>query len=366
MAVPDLAALVAHYQQALRLLDWRIDVSYARDLTDSAGRPAWGLCKAIADGKMAKIVIRDPATPPDGISPEEAARHVTETVVHELMHLHFAPFGNRTPAAIVAEEQAVWALAEALVNAKGTPDEPAMARAVMFQVGVAHSRLVGNQDPPRAAAAGDSAMTLDEFLAAAKALGFDGSASIDEVQAKLKGDPEKKDEPAPEEAPPAAAAVVPEEEKPAEAMAAVARLVAITGKSDVGESVREAERWRAVAIDLERREAKLAQEQAILDGVEIRRTVGELVKRGAIGVPLAWSDDKGTVPAPEWVALGVVGLRAMLAKVPAAAKNPALRAPASASDGESLSDRERAMCAEMKIDPKDYAARKPANAKKAS
>jgi hypothetical protein len=32
-SAPDLAALVAHYQRELRLLDWRLDVSYAPGFT---------------------------------------------------------------------------------------------------------------------------------------------------------------------------------------------------------------------------------------------------------------------------------------------------------------------------------------------
>ena len=137
---PDLAALVAHYQRELRLLDWRLDVSYAPDLADVKGRQVWGLCYPVPDNKSARIVIRDPSTPPKGATPEQAAAQVVETVVHELTHLHFAPFGNITPAAIAAEEQAVWALAEALIRAKGTPDEAMYARAMLAQIDASKGR----------------------------------------------------------------------------------------------------------------------------------------------------------------------------------------------------------------------------------
>jgi len=137
---PDLAALVAHYQRELRLLDWRLDVSYAPDLADVKGRQVWGLCYPVPDNKSARIVIRDPSTPPKGATPEQAAAQVVETVVHELTHLHFAPFGNVTPAAIAAEEQAVWALAEALIRAKGTPEEAMYARAMLAQIDASKGR----------------------------------------------------------------------------------------------------------------------------------------------------------------------------------------------------------------------------------
>jgi hypothetical protein len=358
MSPPDLAALVQHYQTSLRLLDWRIDVSYARDLCDHAGNAVWGLCYPVADAKVAKIIIRDPATPPEGASPDEALRQITETVVHELVHLHFAPFGNRAPAAIVAEEQAVWALAEALVQAKGTEAEQNIARSMVARIHGA-ARLVGTNIQPLRAATGDSAMTLAEFMAAAKALGFDDDASLDEVQAKLKGEPAKEEEPASEELPPAAAEVPPpaatEEEKPAEAIAAVARLVAAFGKTDVAETVSDALRCRAIAVDLEKREAKLAKDQAVLDGAEIRRIVGELVKRGTIGVSIAWGDEKGTVPAEQWLGMGVVGMRAMLAKSPATARTAGPKPPA-ADDDLGLTEYEVAMCKRRKIDPAKYAA----------
>ena len=134
MKAPDLPALLAHYQRELRLLDWRVSVSYAPDLADAQGRPVWGLCYPVADNKTARIVIRDPATPPPGASIATAASTVEETIVHELLHLHFAAFGNVTPAAVAAEENAVWALSGALVAARGTPREGTIARAMLAGV----------------------------------------------------------------------------------------------------------------------------------------------------------------------------------------------------------------------------------------
>ncbi len=134
VVVPDLGELVTRYQDLLRLRDWRIDVSYLPDLVDSRGRPVWGLCYPTVDARVATIEIRDPNTPPAGVTPEAAAKQVVETVVHELVHLHFAPFGNASPAEIAAEEQAVWALAEALIRSAGTPEESTIARAMVVAI----------------------------------------------------------------------------------------------------------------------------------------------------------------------------------------------------------------------------------------
>ena len=127
---PDLAALAAEWQVLLRLRDWQIDVSYAPDLCDAAGRPVWGLCSPIVDSKTATIIIRDPATPPDGCTVEQAVAQVEETVCHEMAHLWFSPFDNRYPAEIAAEENAVWAFSGALAKLKSPRNDGTLSRAI--------------------------------------------------------------------------------------------------------------------------------------------------------------------------------------------------------------------------------------------
>jgi hypothetical protein len=130
---PDLDALLARWQKALRLLDWRIAIEYVRDLCAADGDPVYGLCTPCVDNKTAWIRIRDPETPVD--NGRDAVAMVEPVVVHECVHLHFAPWNARSPAEIAAEEQAVWAIAEALVANKDTAEEPAIARAML-----AHTR----------------------------------------------------------------------------------------------------------------------------------------------------------------------------------------------------------------------------------
>lgn len=122
---PDLVALMAELQRDLRLLDWRIEVSYVPNLCTSSGYPVHGLCSHLVDAKRARIQIRDPETPATENDPS-----VEETLVHELVHLHFAPFSGNTQPEIAAEEQAVWAIAEAITNAKTAARRGQIARAM--------------------------------------------------------------------------------------------------------------------------------------------------------------------------------------------------------------------------------------------
>lgn len=133
---PDLQQLVTHYQQLLRLTDWRIRAEYVQNLR-SGENEVWGLCLPVVDSKTARLAIRDPSTPPSGSSVEDAVTQIKETVVHELMHLWFAPFGARSPIEVAHEENAVWALSEALVKAEiGTDQEESLARAMVAKLRV--------------------------------------------------------------------------------------------------------------------------------------------------------------------------------------------------------------------------------------
>lgn len=157
---PDLNALIAELQRELRLQDWRIDVSYVKNLTNGAGYPVHGLCSHLVDAKVASIAIRDPSTPATADDPS-----VEETLIHELVHLHFAPFSGSSSAEIAAEEQAVWALTEALHSAKDASRRAHIARA-MVALG---TRSPGRAAPRLAARKYEAPMDLTMLLAALKA-----------------------------------------------------------------------------------------------------------------------------------------------------------------------------------------------------
>jgi hypothetical protein len=165
---PNLQALVAYWQKALRLLDWRIQAEYVRDLCASEGSPVYGLCSRLVDNKTAYLRIRDPETPiPDGRDPNVT---VERTVIHECAHLHFAAFGTCSPAEIAVEEQAVWAFADALFAHKGTGREEYLARAMRSEISaLAERRRMGG-----------NMMSKETVQAALEALkGGNGDAAIE-------------------------------------------------------------------------------------------------------------------------------------------------------------------------------------------
>jgi len=364
---PDLAALVAHYQRELRLLDWRLDVSYAPDLADSRGRPVWGLCYPTVDAKVATIVIRDPATPPDGATAEQAAKQVVETVVHELLHLHFAAFGTSSPAEIAHEEQVVWAISEALINAKGTPEEAMYARAALVaidrstaKVRAAKAQEKENMLDPKLALEGLKIITAKDAKGAlellnrllASALG--GGAEAEEPAAEEPA----AEEPAAEPMPAARVVVAPGED----ALAALGRAaLALTGVSDPGEAIAEMARRSALAVGVEEREAAVARDRAVLELTERKALVASLVKVGA-ETP-ATSGLASNTLVPRLMSEPIAELRARVAAMTAARPAGAgARVVPGADPLEGLSERERAMCAEMNVDPTRYASDKAARA----
>lgn len=363
---PDLAALVAHYQRELRLLDWRLDVSYAPDLADSRGRPVWGLCYPTVDAKVATIVIRDPATPPDGATAEQAARQVVETVVHELLHLHFAAFGTSSPAEIAHEEQVVWALAEALINAKDTPAEAMLARAAMVAIDRSTAKV-------RAAKAQEKENMLDPKLAleglkivtakdAKGALDLLGRLLASALGGEVPPDPEDAPPPAgdggadetTEPAPAAAAARVVVAPPADESLVALGRAaLALTGVSDPGEAIAEIARRSALAVDLEQREASVARDRAVLELTERKALVASLVKVGA-ETPATSGLATGTL-APRLMSEPIAELRARVAAM-TAARPTAARVVPPTDDPIEATPEVIAKCKAKGVDPKAYLA----------
>lgn len=107
-APPDLDAMVAYWQPLLRLADWDISVGYERHRDGS-------MCSRQVAYKRAKITMQHPIDVQPG-----AYQHDMERVfVHELLHLHFAPFDTENDSPMgIAEEQAVESLARAFVALK--------------------------------------------------------------------------------------------------------------------------------------------------------------------------------------------------------------------------------------------------------
>jgi hypothetical protein len=102
------------WQKRLRLQDWIITASIkrARDLKDdSQACVSWVLTK-----KMATIGIMDSIDyPPDSM----VSQDMEISLVHELLHLHFAPISDMDDESIfqIAEEQAIESISYGLVDA---------------------------------------------------------------------------------------------------------------------------------------------------------------------------------------------------------------------------------------------------------
>jgi phage I-like protein len=186
------------------------------------------------------------------------------------------------------------------------------------------------------------------------------------------GEPDADEAPAAE--PPAemadAPAVDPEEDKKDEVAAAVAasaRLVRLTGKTNLVEAIDEAEVWRQSHVKLEGEIAKLAKEKAAIELGQRKENAIKLTKLGA-ETPATTGLAKGKLckrlldePLDEQNARVAALLAAKGGNLP---KSSTLTPPASAEVDEfqtphgtiKLSADEMKMCAAKKIDPAKYAA----------
>lgn len=166
---PDLAKLLEYWQSLLRLRDWRLDVSYVPNLAAPDGTPCYGLCSPFVDAKEARINIRDPQST-DGVP----AFDVEETLVHELLHLHFAPLAENTASGVAAEEQAVWAITEAISKVKDSGARARLAGAVARVANkarrVPRTKERKRKMDPVVLAALKAALTAEDPVAAIEAL----------------------------------------------------------------------------------------------------------------------------------------------------------------------------------------------------
>lgn len=181
---------------------------------------------------------------------------------------------------------------------------------------------------------GDPIMTQEQFMALVEALGLGSDATVEDVIATISAMVSKLQDaangtaPAADsgDAPPAAASGAP-------AMVAAARLVTasrvlsrLSGKSEIGEIVREVEAWHTSHVELDKQKAALAKERETLEASERKRLVGELVKLGAEIPATAWSDDSATTPAEPWLSMPIAQLRSRVEKLSAAKGATTVRA----------------------------------------
>lgn len=171
-------------------------------------------------------------------------------------------------------------------------------------------------------------------------------AKLDEISAALKGE-----SPAPAADPSADPAA------PAGDMAATRALLQICGAKNITEAIVTVADWRKLAIDNANALQKIADERKALETTKKRAIGARLVVCGAELPSTAWADDAKTKLAPHLASMTVEQLEERATAFEA--KNGAGRGPLKPNTNEvELSERELAMCAELKVDPKLYAANK--------
>jgi hypothetical protein len=106
-----LEELCIKWQGILRLMDWEVKVRFVRHWEmkpDREGAVDWSI-----NGKAASIKILDPR---DFSTEAKWPQDVEQVLVHELVHLHLAPFDETDGTKAMLLEQAVDLLACALVD----------------------------------------------------------------------------------------------------------------------------------------------------------------------------------------------------------------------------------------------------------
>jgi len=108
------------WQDILSLRDWHIKVTIKRErdmpLQNKSGSINW-----VLERKEALMTLVDPIDyPSDCMTPYD----MEETIVHELLHLHIAPFDNTKDDSLeaIALEQCIHALEKAFIRIKRAPE----------------------------------------------------------------------------------------------------------------------------------------------------------------------------------------------------------------------------------------------------
>lgn len=119
MTQRKLEAWLAKWQPRLGLADWETRIKLC-SAAEMGGNAALGTCEVNLKRRLATIRILAVRDWPRGesMTAEEIDREMEDTVVHECIHCHFAPFEASdwdSPAGI-AMEQAIDALARAFIR----------------------------------------------------------------------------------------------------------------------------------------------------------------------------------------------------------------------------------------------------------
>ncbi len=336
---------------------------------------------AVRDGELWAVDVR---WAPDGARrlSEKTQRYISpafctdeDNRVTEIVNIALVamPATHGTPALVAAGRRPRMTKIEEAARA--------LAPVLQAKLSSARERIVklaegeGDAPPPGKAAsvkaAGEKAAEMIDALiesfggsdidATFAAMGA-ATAATDDFKAKVEAmmgaapPPEAKPEPEPEVM---AADAEPAKEDEEKAVAAAAsRLMRLSGKGSIVAALDDAEKWRASHMELETERQKLAKERETIESAERREGCASLVKLGGLAPAAVWADDKASAPATYLAAMPIAEFRRFVTASTAGRKPTGVRAPTGDSLS-TLSARELAMCTEMKIDPKQYAANKP-------
>jgi hypothetical protein len=110
----QLEAWLAEWQKALRLQDWQVTVAVRRERAMHSD-DCEGCNRYQPALKRASIHVRDVLDDPENA---DFPADPEATIVHELLHLHFAPFYVNKGLVNVFQEQAIEVIAQSLVGLK--------------------------------------------------------------------------------------------------------------------------------------------------------------------------------------------------------------------------------------------------------
>jgi hypothetical protein len=110
----QLDAWLREWQRILRLQDWEVKVAARRERAMQSN-DCEGCNRYQPDLKRASIHIRDPLDEPEDA---DFPADPEATIVHELLHLHFAPFYVTKGLLNTLQEQAIEVIAQSLVGLK--------------------------------------------------------------------------------------------------------------------------------------------------------------------------------------------------------------------------------------------------------
>lgn len=118
----QLTALMKRWQRRLRLVDWKVRVKLVgKEEFDKRGAvyghnadETYGFCEHLTEARTGFIwIVRPEELAEDDI---EGRVDIENTLVHELLHLHFAPFADKHTDDDLLHEQAIEAITEALLK----------------------------------------------------------------------------------------------------------------------------------------------------------------------------------------------------------------------------------------------------------